>query len=438
MTGTNHIAGGLVFTGIFASFWDVNIFSDYYYLGMCVFGSLLPDIDHTKTVLGKMFYPLAKWLDRNYGHRTITHSLVFLVSVVAVSCFIESSFSDNFTFSIILFFSVFSHFVLDMVTVQGIPLLYPFKRNPCVIPGNPQSRIRTNDKRAEAIAFFLFAVIGLSCQSLFANGFWTSYNRAFGTVKHVYSEFRNSANFIGVDYAYSRNGVEYKNSGIVLEAQQNRFLYFNGRGISTIDKADKLLTLEYTKPFPTNIPYRFENVVFNDVSVDSLNRVLDYKIVSGSVVSNVKFYKVGSSILDAGYTLNLKNDYDIDFSFIKDSAVDNSEKILKLKGKINQEVLKRNKSVNEKLVLTNELRSLRNRLKYAESPYWVNRLQNEILEVEKTLSSFKVYQVELSGEAEQIALLEHQEQEKIVPMFSGELQILDSRILTVHTVSQLK
>ena len=75
MTSPNHIVGGIAITGISLSFWDINIFSNSIYLGLCVFSSLLPDIDHTKSVMGKIFFPLARYLDKNFGHRTITHSL---------------------------------------------------------------------------------------------------------------------------------------------------------------------------------------------------------------------------------------------------------------------------------------------------------------------------------------------------------------------------
>jgi len=69
MTAPNHIVGGIAITGISLSFWDINIFSNSIYLTLCIFSSLLPDIDHTKSIIGKMFYPLAKYLDTKFGHK---------------------------------------------------------------------------------------------------------------------------------------------------------------------------------------------------------------------------------------------------------------------------------------------------------------------------------------------------------------------------------
>ena len=89
MTAPNHIAGGIVFTGIFTSLWNVNIFSNPYYLAVTIIVSLLPDIDTPKSIIGKPFYPISKWLYRKYGHRTITHSLLFCAILTLITYVFE-------------------------------------------------------------------------------------------------------------------------------------------------------------------------------------------------------------------------------------------------------------------------------------------------------------------------------------------------------------
>ena len=59
MTVYNHIAGGIVFTGVFSSLFNVNIFESKYTIGLTVFACILPDIDHTKSLIGKLFFPLS-------------------------------------------------------------------------------------------------------------------------------------------------------------------------------------------------------------------------------------------------------------------------------------------------------------------------------------------------------------------------------------------
>ena len=127
MTAPNHIAGGIVFTGIFTSLWNVNIFSDPYYLAATIFVSLLPDIDTPKSIIGKPFYPISRWLYRKYGHRTITHSLLFCVILTLITYVFEKLNGIEHThYSQIVFFAYFGHLLLDMFTTTGVPIIYPF------------------------------------------------------------------------------------------------------------------------------------------------------------------------------------------------------------------------------------------------------------------------------------------------------------------------
>ena len=151
MSGTNHVAGGIVFTGIFASFWNINIFSKVEYLSLCTFFSVLPDIDHTRSLIGKLFYPVAKYLDRHFGHRTITHSLPTLISLAILLSILEKLFRSDLNLTLLYTLSYSSHLILDMMTVGGVPLFYPFRRNPCVIPGNPAMRFKSGDLKTEII-----------------------------------------------------------------------------------------------------------------------------------------------------------------------------------------------------------------------------------------------------------------------------------------------
>ena len=78
MTAPNHIVGGITLTGICGGFVGINVLESPWYLAMIVFAAQLPDIDHTKSVIGRIpgLTWISYWLNRKYGHRTITHSLI--------------------------------------------------------------------------------------------------------------------------------------------------------------------------------------------------------------------------------------------------------------------------------------------------------------------------------------------------------------------------
>ena len=222
MTAPNHITGGTVFTGIFASLWDINIFSDINFLFLCWFASLLPDIDHTKAPIGKLFYPISKYLDKKFGHRTITHSLIFvLTSFLIIRSLLPSPFP------LIYLLALSSHIIFDMMTVQGVPLLYPFLKNPFVLPGNPEARIRSGNTRAELTAFVLFIICGTFCYPLMTNGFWMTFNKTLGSKKQLISEFKRSDKILLVDYQFRRDFQLFEGVGYCLSASESNIIFLD-------------------------------------------------------------------------------------------------------------------------------------------------------------------------------------------------------------------
>jgi inner membrane protein len=353
MSGTNHVTGGIVFTGIFASFWNINIFAKPEFIGLCAFFSVLADIDHLKSPVGKLFYPISKWLDRNYGHRTITHSLAFYLIFGALVAFIERIFSNEQTITLIFFFAYLSHLIFDMMTKQGVPLLYPFKRNACVIPGNPDLRFRSSDLKTESGIFVVFLLLGITCQPLFAQGFWTSYNRSFGTLKHLAREFKGSEKLMILDYDYSYSGANYKGSGFLVKADDSEAIIFEGGFIKIKDdyKVNNLL------PTATEKPYRVEELFFYNIDPDSLFRLLEnkpliaLKLQSLSKISYTKNNKpTVSASIDLEYVFNPK------LIFIDDSLNVNYIKQLEL---LNYELEKLQK---EELIHKGNRRSVNSRI----------------------------------------------------------------------------
>ena len=161
MVGINHITGGIAVTATMCSFSDINLFSRIEYLAVCLIGSLISDIDNTKSILGKMLYPISKRIMTQFGHRTITHSFLFVICTVMLVYFLEQFTLANIT--LIFFYAILSHIVLDMLTVQGVPFLYPFSPLIFVIPGDVKMRIQNRNMKSQAIAFAVF-----SCFILFS------------------------------------------------------------------------------------------------------------------------------------------------------------------------------------------------------------------------------------------------------------------------------
>ena len=121
MSGKVHVIGGLLIaiaSITLAKKYQITIAFDSKDLLIGTFlGSLLPDIDHKKSFLGSLLHLPIK-------HRTLTHSLLFLllVSIIAMQY--------NLGLSIGLFLGIFSHILLDMAgkKSKGVCLFYPSKK----------------------------------------------------------------------------------------------------------------------------------------------------------------------------------------------------------------------------------------------------------------------------------------------------------------------
>lgn len=309
MTAINHIVGGSAFTAFFCSLHDINIFQKPEYIAYTVFFSLLPDIDHTRSTIGKVFFPIAKIIDKKYGHRTITHSLLAYILLCAFFFLLEFFFPKLQNITTIFAYSYISHLFFDSMTKQAIPLFYPFLKNPTCLPANPDLRFDSGNIKIEGIFLAAFCLILGFCQPLYANGFWTTYNRTFATLKHLHREFKKNENFITCEYTFSRLGKNYAGVGFVAASEENMAQIFDTlKGFTEINEDCKNIKV---LPNKTNIQYKTQELFFTYITPDSLHRLINSKAilklhcVSNSPISYIKDKKLQTSeSCDLDYTFN--------------------------------------------------------------------------------------------------------------------------------------
>lgn len=121
MTGKTHIMAGITATTVIAAMTDT--YQPEWFIAAGAAGGLLPDICHSGSKIGRRFPAISKVVNTIFGHRTFTHSLLFL----ALLAFILSKFVSNPSITMGLLVGVSTHLILDATTKQGIKLLYPAK-----------------------------------------------------------------------------------------------------------------------------------------------------------------------------------------------------------------------------------------------------------------------------------------------------------------------
>jgi len=120
MTGKTHIIGGITASLAFA---QTSNYETVLLVGAGVVGALIPDICHGGSKIGRKLPLLSKIISSLFGHRSFTHSLLFLF----LMGILLNSFVTNESIVAGILVGMASHYVLDMATKNGIKLLYPIK-----------------------------------------------------------------------------------------------------------------------------------------------------------------------------------------------------------------------------------------------------------------------------------------------------------------------
>lgn len=123
MRGKTHASCGLLIGMYLSTDYGVSIES-IGILAAALSGSLIPDICHTKSKIGRKM-PVTSWIVRSiFGHRTFTHSFLFVLFFYLLFQFL--GIPDTYTLPFTL--GIASHILLDFMTHSGVSLFYPFKK----------------------------------------------------------------------------------------------------------------------------------------------------------------------------------------------------------------------------------------------------------------------------------------------------------------------
>ncbi len=105
----------LLFAMVLIAF--LNKYQDFMFLLFFILGSLIPDIDHSKSFFGRK----AKLISAILKHREAMHSLLCGICLSLVILF----FTNKYSYAFLLGF--LSHLVLDSLNPKGIKWLWPLR-----------------------------------------------------------------------------------------------------------------------------------------------------------------------------------------------------------------------------------------------------------------------------------------------------------------------
>lgn len=146
-----------------------------------VAGSLLPDVDTTTSGAGKFIKPVSGWIESKFGHRTVTHSLLFTVLFSALLLPLGVPVAGA------MLWGILSHLLLDSLNVNGVPLLWPSRLMFWFWPSRSM-RIKYGSTGESTVAL-VCAVVALMLWPLGSDGFNTSFRRLVASPETAVADY---------------------------------------------------------------------------------------------------------------------------------------------------------------------------------------------------------------------------------------------------------
>jgi inner membrane protein len=229
MTSPTHISFSL-FTLAFASIGQGMEFN-YENALLCALGSLSPDIDNSKSWLGRFFPLISKPIENKFSHRTLTHSLLAIVFIWSIAVIVKFLF-DTGNFNPIAFaIGYTSHILIDCASVQGVKILYPFSMRNAVFPFDTQQpeayRIVVGSKADVALGFvfvFLtipFAYISFKTHTKIIREIQRDINSAVRSYNELSKNFICWARLEGIN---TTTGDKLKGDYLIISAEKQNML----------------------------------------------------------------------------------------------------------------------------------------------------------------------------------------------------------------------
>jgi membrane-bound metal-dependent hydrolase YbcI (DUF457 family) len=207
MLAPTHSVFGIFLTLILLAVFGVQWGLHWTIILVAVVGSIMPDIDYPRSLVGTIFRPISAFLENRYGHRTVTHSLLgWLIASLGFGLIIAVLMLviHNEEFAILaprwaaaFSLSYFSHLLLDMFNKRGSQMFWPDQGRD-VIP--KYYKLRTESGAPIEVAIFLaLVVLMVLALPISTYGVGTSLRWLLATPEAAIDEFKELKTHCYVD-----------------------------------------------------------------------------------------------------------------------------------------------------------------------------------------------------------------------------------------------
>lgn len=299
MLAPTHSAFGIFLTLVILAFFGVQWGLHWTIILVAVIGSIIPDIDHPRSIIGKIFYPISSFLEDKFGHRTITHSFIgWAIATVIFAVLILSgvgilSFIIHFDFDIwnlvirwIAAFSIsyFSHLILDMFNRRGAQMFWPDPGRD-VIPKDPKYRPPSGSK-IEIIIFTVMVFLMFLAFPVSKYGVSSSVHYLIATPSSAIEEFKSMKTHAYIDFKgyFESTKQNVQGTAEILDTDHKKLVILFDNSVYTLNEESADIVASKVRIKKTNIPIKIEQREFADKTRDELlAQIPDKALISGTI-----------------------------------------------------------------------------------------------------------------------------------------------------------
>ncbi len=288
MTAPTHIAFGLLTVASSFSLFSVSIHRNLPAVTCAIIGSLLPDIDSPRSYIGRVMPFASVPIERRWGHRTITHSLLCLLALSVVTLPLLAY--QTACYAAVLL-GYMSHLIADSATKSGVPLFYPHPAV-CVFPNSARYRVKTGSLLGEGTVLAVVVILLLLFMPISnMGGIWRSFRYLMATPSAAYADYRraNTETYLNFEGQWRHTREMVRGKALILDAKPAWFwIFFDGRVLTCGEHGtilpDKVRVVETDRPVRIQV-LRLKGETYQEL----VERIPENSFVSGQLEADASF-----------------------------------------------------------------------------------------------------------------------------------------------------
>ena len=203
-------------------------------LAVAIAASQIPDIDTSTSSIGQILWPISRWIEKRYPHRSVTHSLLFTAFLGLVSAGIWWRYQIDLKVAIALPLGHVVACFSDTFTKAGVQLFWP---SPlwCVFGLNPKRRLTTGGPGEYWVLVSAVVAIAINFGLHNSGGLSRFTAESLGLRGGIIESYQQNASskkvFAVVEGTFIKDSSNASGKYFILSQVGNEFVLLNKSGI---------------------------------------------------------------------------------------------------------------------------------------------------------------------------------------------------------------